>query len=136
MDSLLDAAESVQHVVDGVGQLTRDSVATPLIKARAFVAGTSQAARRIGRPKGAKGSMFKRLRWMLLGAIGGISSSVYVQRRLRERMDRLQPDHVARRAMGVAQNVGREVKGAVTEGRQVMRSREIELREGYLSERS
>ena len=55
VDSLLDAAESVQHAVDGVGQLTRDSVATPLIKARAFVAGTSQAARRLGRPKGARG---------------------------------------------------------------------------------
>jgi hypothetical protein len=79
--------------------------------------------------------MFKRLRWMLLGAIGGVSSSMYVQRRIRERMDRLQPDHVARRAMGAAQNVGREVKGAVTEGRQVMRAREIELRDGYLSDR-
>lgn len=55
VDSLLDAAESVQHVVDGVGQLTRDSVATPLIKARAFVAGTGQAARRIGRPRKVRG---------------------------------------------------------------------------------
>ena len=55
VDSLLDAAESVQHAVDGVGQLTRDSVATPLIKARAFVAGTSQAARRLGRPNRARG---------------------------------------------------------------------------------
>jgi hypothetical protein len=80
--------------------------------------------------------MFKRLRWMLLGAIGGVSSSVYIQRRIRERMERLQPDHVARRAMGTAQNLGREVKGAVTEGRQVMRAREIELRDGYLSERA
>ncbi len=52
VDSLIDAAESVQHAVDGVGQLTRDSVATPIIKARAFVAGTSQAARRLGRSKG------------------------------------------------------------------------------------
>ncbi len=80
--------------------------------------------------------MFKRLRWMLLGAIGGVSSSVYVQRRVRERMDRLQPDHVAKRALSTAQNVGREVKGAVTEGRQAMRAKEIELRDGYLSDRA
>lgn len=80
--------------------------------------------------------MFKRLRWMMVGAIGGVSSSVYVQRRVRERMDRMQPDHVARRALGAAETVGRQVRGAVSEGRQVMRAREIELREGYLSDRT
>ncbi len=79
--------------------------------------------------------MFKRLRWMTLGAIAGITSSVWVQRKVRDRMDRLQPDHVARRAFDAAQNVGRDVRGAMSEGRQVMRDKEIELRDGYLTRR-
>ncbi len=64
--------------------------------------------------------MLKRLFWLTLGVASGFGGSVWLQRRLRQAVDRFAPE-----------NVQRDMRAAVTEGRTAMRSREAELRARY-----
>ncbi len=70
--------------------------------------------------------MFKRTFWFGAGAVAGLGSSVYVQRRVRHAAAHL-PDRVQREVTGAARRVGRDVRAAATEGRAAMRQREAEL---------
>lgn len=61
--------------------------------------------------------MFKRLFWLGVGAAAGFTGSVWIQRRVKQATDRFVPE-----------NVQRDVKAAVADGRAAMRSKEAELR--------
>jgi len=64
--------------------------------------------------------MFKRLFWLVVGAVAGFGGSVWLQRRIRQAVDRFAPEQVQA-----------DVKAAFTEGRVAMRDREAELRQRY-----
>lgn len=70
----------------------------------------------------------RRLFWLGVGAAAGASGTVYVQQKVRQRLEALGPDHVVTAAGNTAKRVGRTVVDAVSEGRSAMRDREIELR--------
>ena len=70
--------------------------------------------------------MFKRTFWFGAGAVAGLWSSVYVQRRVKRAAAHL-PERVQREVSGAARRVGRDVRAAATEGRAAMREREVEL---------
>jgi hypothetical protein len=64
--------------------------------------------------------VFKRLFWLTVGAAAGFTGSVWLQRRVKQAVDRFTPEHVQA-----------DVKAAFTEGRTAMRAREQELRSRY-----
>ena len=64
--------------------------------------------------------MFKRLFWLLVGVIAGFTGSVWLQRRVKQAVDRFTPEHVQA-----------DVRAAVQEGRVAMRDREAELRQRH-----
>ena len=64
--------------------------------------------------------MLKRLFWLTVGAIAGFTGSVWLQKRVKQTVDRFAPEAVQA-----------DVKAAVQEGRTAMRAREDELRERY-----
>jgi hypothetical protein len=66
--------------------------------------------------------VFKRLFWLTVGAIAGFSGSVWIQRRVKQAVDRFAPEQVQS-----------DVKAAWQEGRSAMRDREDELRHRYSS---
>ena len=72
--------------------------------------------------------MFKRIRWMSIGAFLGAGGSVYAQVKLRRRAQRYVPPEVGARVVERARMLGRDVQDALDEGRQAMRQREAELR--------
>lgn len=64
--------------------------------------------------------MFKRLFWLTVGGIAGFSGSYWIQRRVKQTVDRFAPD-----------NLQADAKAAVVEGRSAMKEREAELRARY-----
>ncbi|MBA2279733.1 MAG: hypothetical protein M3527_05245 [Actinomycetota bacterium] len=64
--------------------------------------------------------MFKRLFWLTVGVASGFGGSVWLQRRVRQAIDRFAPA-----------SVQSDMRAAVAEGRTAMRSREAELRARY-----
>jgi hypothetical protein len=64
--------------------------------------------------------VFTRLFWLVVGAIAGFTGSVWLQRRIKQTVDRLTPEHVQA-----------DVKAAFQEGKVAMRDREAELRQRY-----
>lgn len=64
--------------------------------------------------------MFKRLFWFTTGAAAGFGGSYWLQRRVRQAVERLTPA-----------SVQEDLKAAITEGRIAMRTRELELRRHY-----
>lgn len=69
--------------------------------------------------------MFKRLRWMVMGASMAATGSVYVKRRVKRFLRTHTPPEIANRA---AQQARTELRAAVIEGKEAMRQREAELR--------
>ena len=72
--------------------------------------------------------MIKRLFWLGVGFLLGLGSSFAVTRRLRRAAARYAPAEVVERWGGQAHALGRDVRAALTEGRDAMRTREAELR--------
>ncbi|KAA0236331.1 MAG: hypothetical protein JJLCMIEE_00095 [Acidimicrobiales bacterium] len=72
--------------------------------------------------------MFKRLFWLMIGIMVGLTGSFWLQRRIRRRVERLLPDRLPTTAADAASNLAETVKEAVSEGRAAMREREAELR--------
>jgi hypothetical protein len=68
--------------------------------------------------------VFKRLFWLIVGFALGIGSSWAVTRRLRRIVQRLAPADVVDRWSD-------NVRSAVSEGRNAMRSREVELNSSF-----
>ena len=72
--------------------------------------------------------MFKRLRWMTVGAGVGFGASFWVVRKVRRTVERFTPERVSADVTSAVRGLGDDVRGAVTEGRVAMREREAELR--------
>jgi hypothetical protein len=64
--------------------------------------------------------VFKRLFWLTVGVVAGFTGSVWLQKRVKQTVDRFAPE-----------NVQADVIAAVQEGRSAMRAREDELRTRY-----
>ena len=74
--------------------------------------------------------MFKRLFWLVVGVGFGFGMSFWVSRLVREKAARLSPQNVSSELAGALRDLGKDVRAAVTEGREAMREREAELRAG------
>ena len=73
----------------------------------------------------------KRLFWMGVGAVAGVSGTVWAERKVKAQLDALQPDALVVTAGNKAKAVGRSVVDAVVDGRGAMREREAELKDHY-----
>lgn len=81
----------------------------------------------------------KRVFWSTLGYTAGIGSSLYVQKRVRQTVDRYAPEQVrtdmadrSRRAAAKAKDVVVDLREAATEGVETMRRHEQELRDEFV----
>lgn len=72
--------------------------------------------------------MPKRTFWFITGTAAGLGSSLYVQRRVREAVERYVPEKVQERVAESARKVAPALRDAVSEGRDAMRAREDEMR--------
>jgi hypothetical protein len=70
----------------------------------------------------------RRLFWLTVGAAAGASGTMWTQRKVREQLEVLGPEHAVVVAGRGARAVGRRVVDAVGEGRSAMAAREVELR--------
>ena len=70
----------------------------------------------------------RRLFWLGIGTVAGAAGTVWTERKVKERLDALAPDHAVRVAAEKAKDAGRSVVEAVSEGRAAMVEREQELR--------
>lgn len=73
----------------------------------------------------------RRLFWMGVGAVAGVSGTVWAERKVKAQLDALQPDALVVTAGHKAKAVGRSVVDAVVDGRGAMREREAELKAHY-----
>ena len=73
----------------------------------------------------------RRLFWMGVGAVAGVTGTVWAERKVKAQLDALQPDALVVTAGHKAKAVGRSVVDAVVDGRGAMREREAELRYHY-----
>lgn len=73
----------------------------------------------------------RRVFWFGVGAATGVSTTVWLERKVRARIEALQPDHLVVTAQDRARSVGRSVVDAVAEGRGAMRDREHQLRRRF-----
>ena len=71
--------------------------------------------------------MPKRTMWFATGTVVGLSSSYWVQRRVRQMAARLAPSSVGREVAGSVRQLGSDVAAAVAEGREAARAKEAEL---------
>jgi hypothetical protein len=72
--------------------------------------------------------VFKRLRWIVIGYVGGVASSWWALRRVRRTVERIAPPQVRDRAVDGLRDARADVRAAVAEGRAAMREREEQLR--------
>ncbi|MDQ2727657.1 MAG: hypothetical protein M3Y91_07305 [Actinomycetota bacterium] len=72
--------------------------------------------------------MFKRFRWISMGAAVGFGGSVWAQRRVKRTMERYLPERMSADVIQRARYLADDVRGALDEGREAMRAREDELR--------
>jgi hypothetical protein len=72
--------------------------------------------------------MFKRVRWMTMGAAVGFGGSVWAQRRVKRRVGQYLPDRMSADVVQWARYLADDVRDALQEGRDAMRAREEELR--------
>lgn len=64
-----------------------------------------------------------------MGAVAGAGSTVWAERKVKQRLETLQPDHAVKVAADKARQTGRTMAEAVVEGRGAMREREQELKD-------
>lgn len=76
--------------------------------------------------------MFKRVRWMSLGAVAGAAATVWSERKVRERIDQMQQKATAQHALDVTKtrlfDIRDTVTAAVKDGRAAKVDAEKELR--------
>lgn len=72
--------------------------------------------------------MLKRLFWLMVGTGFGFGMSFWLTRLVREKVARFSPDNVSAEVARAVRDLGRDLRGAVAEGRQAMRETEAELR--------
>lgn len=72
--------------------------------------------------------MIKRVTWFLSGVVAGITGVAYGYKQVRAKAETLKPVNVAKGVAGQVRARVDDVRDAVREGRDAMRSRETELR--------
>ena len=72
--------------------------------------------------------MFKRARWVSIGAALGFGGSLWAQRKVRAAIERYLPEQVAGRVADRTRGIRSDLRDAIAEGRVAMRAREVELR--------
>jgi hypothetical protein len=72
--------------------------------------------------------MFKRVRWMGMGAVAGVGASTWAQHRLRRTLQDHPSIQTGAGLVAGARRVARDVGAAVADGRQAMTQREATLR--------
>ena len=72
--------------------------------------------------------MIKRLLWLASGALMGFTSSFWVGRWIRRRVERVMPERLVRDTASAARRVGADLKAAASEAREAMKEREAALR--------
>ena len=72
--------------------------------------------------------MFKRLRWLTIGAGFGFGMSFWITRTLRHMVARYAPHRVTNDLASTARAIGRDLREAIAEGHEAMRQTEAELR--------
>ena len=75
--------------------------------------------------------LFRRIFWMGTGVSVGFGGAMWIRRRLQRAIETVMPRRVSSHVAKGARRVGGNVAGAVSEGRDAMRSREAELRHDY-----
>ena len=73
--------------------------------------------------------MLRRLFWLLMGAGFGFGVAFWLMRLVRETAARYSPDRLTSDLAQAARGLGRDLRGAVAEGRAAMRERESVLRD-------
>lgn len=76
--------------------------------------------------------MMKRLTWFVSGVAAGAGAVVLVGRRIRRRIVDLTPVRVAERAIDRTRGSVTRLRAAVSEGRQAMSEREVQLKSRIL----
>jgi len=74
--------------------------------------------------------MFKRVTWLTVGFGLGVGTTVAAARKVRQRVDRYQPNAVVDRATDGLGRLRDQLADAVEAGRVAARARELELRTG------
>jgi CO dehydrogenase/acetyl-CoA synthase beta subunit len=72
--------------------------------------------------------MFKRLFWLVVGTAVGFTGSVWLQRRLRQRIERYAPEQVADRVSTSVRSITADARAAARLGREAAREKEESLR--------
>ena len=72
--------------------------------------------------------MLKRLFWLVVGVGFGFGMSFWVTRMVREKVARFSPENVSAELAKAMSSLGRDVRAAVSEGREAMREREAAVR--------
>jgi hypothetical protein len=74
------------------------------------------------------GFVFKRMRWMALGGLFGLVSSIWTQRKAKGLADKYAPVRGTATMAGSIRRMTSDLRGAWTDGRKQMRSTEDRLR--------
>jgi hypothetical protein len=72
--------------------------------------------------------VFKRLFWLTVGLTVGFGSSFWLMRTVRRTVERFAPERLTADVVTGARSFGADLKAALDEGREAMRTREAELR--------
>lgn len=80
--------------------------------------------------------MMKRATWFVSGVVAGAGAVVLVGRRIKRRIVDLTPVRVAERAIDRTRGSMTRIKDAVSDGRQAMSEREIQLKKRILGDRA
>jgi hypothetical protein len=72
--------------------------------------------------------VFKRVRWLTVGALAGFSGSIWAQRRVRQAVERVMPAQLGDQVRRRVGRVSDDLLASLHEGRSAMAEREAELR--------
>jgi hypothetical protein len=72
--------------------------------------------------------VFRRLFWLAIGVGFGFGVSFWLMRFVRETAARYTPERVSADLSDALRNLGGDLRAAVSEGREAMRERELELK--------
>jgi hypothetical protein len=72
--------------------------------------------------------MMKRVSWFVGGVVAGAAGTTYATRKVKQAASQLAPTNVVKSAAGKVREGGRNVVGAVRDGRAAMHAREDELK--------
>jgi hypothetical protein len=72
--------------------------------------------------------MMRRVTWFASGVVAGAAGAGYATRKVKRAASQLTPSNVVKSAAGKVRDQGRNVVGAVREGRAAMNAREDELK--------